>query len=260
MNKILIENNEIKLNIDNKIKIEKEENEIIHKYKIIILKNTSLLINYQNLESKINIIFEVLDKVNFKLYEIKKGKISKIQEQYILNNNSVIKVDKINDIESIKENIIVDLNGINSKIDYNFKTITKDKESYVLTINHNNIKTSSLIKNNGINILDGELNIEVSTFIKKGMIESNCEQINRIINETNNKCVIKPNLFIDENNVNANHSASIGKFNESELFYLQSRGLDYNEAKKLLIKGFILSDIDKCILKETEKIIKNYWR
>ena len=36
----------------------------------------------------------------------------------------------------------------------------------------------------------------------------------------------------------------IGNVNEEELFYLMSRGISYNEAIKIIIKGIILSNIN----------------
>ena len=54
-----------------------------------------------------------------------------------------------------------------------------------------------------------------------------------------NNSIIKPNLFIDEYNVNAKHSAIIGKFNEEEIFYLKTKGLSEKQALDLLINGFI---------------------
>ena len=78
---------------------------------------------------------------------------------------------------------------------------------------------------------------------------------------TNNKCEIKPNLYIDCDDVEASHSALIGKFSDEEMFYMQSRGIDYENALKLLITGFLSSDItDKNILNKINKNIKKYWR
>ena len=85
------------------------------------------------------------------------------------------------------------------------------------------------------------------------------DQKNRIINLTNKKCEIKPNLFIDENDVIANHSAHIGKCNEEEMFYLMSRGIEPKEAENLIIRGFLLNGL-KQGQNEMENIINKYWR
>ena len=37
------------------------------------------------------------------------------------------------------------------------------------------------------------------------------------------------------------HAASVGKINPEQLFYLQSRGLSYSEAEKIIVEGFLRS-------------------
>ena len=70
-----------------------------------------------------------------------------------------------------------------------------------------------------------------------------------------------PNLYIDSHDVEASHSALIGKFSDEELFYLQSRGLDIKSAEKLLVTGFLTSNItNNRILKIINKNIYKYWR
>ena len=86
-------------------------------------------------------------------------------------------------------------------------------------------------------------------------------QNNRIINLSDKKSEIRPNLYIEEYDVSASHSAFIGRFKEEELFYLMSRGIPELEASRLLLKGFLLSDIsDKKMRKKIEQSTKNEWR
>ena len=88
-----------------------------------------------------------------------------------------------------------------------------------------------------------------------------CEvnQDSRIINMTDNACIIKPNLFIDEEDVNANHSALIGTFSFEEVFYLMSRGINKKDADSLLTRGFLMKGIN--YYKEyLEGLINKYWR
>jgi len=47
-----------------------------------------------------------------------------------------------------------------------------------------------------------------------------------------------PGLEIKTNDVKATHSASVAQINDQEVFYLMSRGLSEDEAKKLIIVGF----------------------
>ena len=141
--------------------------------------------------------------------------------------------------------MLVNLNGQDAKFNYNFKTIATGYEKYDLNIYHNAPKTTSLIKNNGVNMKDGNLIFNVSSFVSAGNKDCNVDQISRIINLTNNKCQINPNLFIDEFDVNANHSALIGKFSDEEMFYMQSRGIDEKSAVNLLINGFLTSEVNE---------------
>ena len=48
-----------------------------------------------------------------------------------------------------------------------------------------------------------------------------------------------PILRIGDNDVLASHSASIGRLNEEHLFYLESRGLSHEEAKRLITLGYL---------------------
>ena len=51
---------------------------------------------------------------------------------------------------------------------------------------------------------------------------------------------ISPNMFIDLDDVIAKHGSAIGTFKDDQVFYLMSKGINYNDALKLLIKGLQL--------------------
>ena len=156
--------------------------------------------------------------------------------------------------------LIVNLNGTNSSINYNFKTISNNKETYNYHIFHNYSNTNSFIKNNGVCISDGSVTYQVSSFVPKKIKNCKVSQNSRIINLTNNKCEIRPNLYIDSKEVEAYHSALIGKFSDEEMFYIQSRGIDKDTSEKLLINGFLTSDLNnKDIISDIEKNIKMIW-
>lgn len=262
MNKIKIVNDEIKIiNLNNSIEYEIKDN-LIKTLKIEILKDTNLFIDYEfSILAKLEIIIELKDNVNLKLYEIKNGNQAKIRTKYILNKESNLNVLKFNDVDTINENIIINLNEKKSKINYIFKTISISKEKYDITVYHNQSNTESYIKNNGVALNDGKIKFNVSSFVSKGNKECQVDQVNRIINLTKNKCEIDPNLYIDEYDVNASHSALIGKFSDEEMFYLESRGINKTDALKLLIKGFILSNIEIEELKnQINEKIEKYWR
>ena len=49
------------------------------------------------------------------------------------------------------------------------------------------------------------------------------------------------------------HGSASGSLDDNSIFYLMSRGLNYKEAKELLINGFLLDVVDKI----TDPVIKN---
>lgn len=266
MNKIILENDKIiDTLVDSSLNYELLVNDLlgINLLSIEVLSDTDLELDYSFLiSSKLEVSIVVNENVNLNIYEKISGKETKIRTKYTLKDNSNVKVSKFNDIETIKEYVIIYLDGRFSNISYNLKTISKNTEKYDILIYHNNVETNSEILTNGVNICDGKLKFNVSSFVPNGNKNCNVSQNNRIINLTDNQCIIKPNLYIDEYDVSANHSALIGNFDEKELFYLQSRGINRDSAVKLLTKGFLTSNLE-ITDKQKEEIIDKvdmYWR
>ncbi|MGD0115704.1 MAG: Fe-S cluster assembly protein SufB [Dehalococcoidia bacterium] len=48
-----------------------------------------------------------------------------------------------------------------------------------------------------------------------------------------------PTMEIDERDVTISHEASVSKVSEEQLFYLRSRGIDEQEATKMIVNGFV---------------------
>jgi len=241
--------------------LEKNELFSINSLRIKVKKNTSLEIEYYSLkETKLDIFIKVDEDVKFNLFEMREGNNTKVQYKFYLEENSETNVTKFYDVTSIKEMVIINLNGVNAKLNYNFKTISEAEEKYDMIVYHNYSNTVSNINNNGVNILEGNLIFNVSGFVLNNKKDCVLNQNNRIINLTDNKCQINPNLFIDENDVEANHSALIGRFSDEEMFYLKRLGIDEANALNLLIKGFLLNDISKKNQSKIIKIIDKYWR
>jgi hypothetical protein len=251
-------------NIDDSIEVsEVSKNEIfdITSIYLIIKKDTSLQIDYSTRKAtKLDVKIKVMPGVNLDLREYRFGRNFKIRYQYTLMENSNTNIYKFYDVAGIKEMNIIYLTGLSASINYNFKTISTGCEKYDMTIYHQASNTNSDIKNSGVNINKGNLQFNVSSFVSSGNIGCNVNQASRIINLTNNKCGINPNLFIDEYDVSANHSALIGKFGDDEMFYLQSRGIDEKTALNLLINGFLTSNMPTEISKKITKNINKYWR
>ena len=95
----------------------------------------------------------------------------------------------------------------------------------------------------------------------RGTLEHNSFQFSiRIVNLTNNKCQIKPNLFIDEYEVDAYHAAYIGSLDKDELLYLNSRGIDTKTSEILLVNGFLTKDMPRYLLTKIKRNVDKYWR
>ena len=102
--------------------------------------------------------------------------------------------------------------------------------------------------------------VNVTSEVPKGCINTYVNQINRIINFTSNVCSIYPNLLIDEMDASASHSAHISNFDDNDMFYLKCRCIDENSAKKLLIKGFLMDNLDEELYSDIDRILNKYWR
>ena len=66
----------------------------------------------------------------------------------------------------------------------------------------------------------------------------------------------KPELEIYADDVKCSHGSTSGNLDENSIFYLMSRGLNYDQAKKLLIDGFINDVIEKITNIEIQKYLK----
>lgn len=60
------------------------------------------------------------------------------------------------------------------------------------------------------------------------------------------RAVPVPKLDIKNNNVRCTHGATVGQINQEQLFYLMSRGLSRDDAKKIIVAGFF-----EAVLKQT---------
>ena len=67
----------------------------------------------------------------------------------------------------------------------------------------------------------------------------------------------KPELEIYADDVKCSHGSASGSLDENSIFYLMSRGLDYQQSKELLINGFVLDVIEKITDNEIKNLIKN---
>lgn len=179
----------------------------------------------------------------------------------IYNITGYLKVYSFYNNNSVVENILVNLDKEGARVDYYFSSICKVNEKYNIDIFHNAKKTISNVYNKCISIDSGNINFIINSYVYKDNIKCKLNQDTRIVTMGDNNAMVKPNMYIDLDDVEAFHSSNIGQFDNSLIFYLMSRGISYSDSIKLLIKGFLLSNMDNNIIKRkiVLDIINRYW-
>ncbi len=76
--------------------------------------------------------------------------------------------------------------------------------------------------------------------IAKGATEARSKVVcDALLLDPDSRSDTYPTIRIDESDANVGHEASVSKIGEEQLFYLQSHGLDEEEASKMIVNGFI---------------------
>jgi Fe-S cluster assembly protein SufD len=114
-----------------------------------------------------------------------------------------------------------------------------------VNVQHKASDTTSKVIVKGVLDDSSKVDFEGLTKIDRGAKNSNAWLESRLLlisDKATGRAV--PNLEISENEVKAGHAATVGKIDETEIFYLMSRGLPRNQAVKLIVDGFI-GDLSK---------------
>ncbi|BAY12794.1 Fe-S cluster assembly protein SufD [Calothrix sp. NIES-2098] len=83
-------------------------------------------------------------------------------------------------------------------------------------------------------------------FVPKPAQLTNAAQLNRnLLLSSKARVDTKPQLEITADNVKCAHGATVSQLEDDEIFYLQSRGIDQNAARNLLINAFAAEIINK---------------
>lgn len=172
---------------------------------------------------------------------------------YIVNQNINELIINMEDNSTLDTYIynICNLNNIeinqhnNSNINFNYSFINESDN--LLKINNNidgnNNKSNILVKNISNK---GISNIDVKAYINKNTIDNELnENIKGII--TNGLIEVDPVIVCDSNEVNALHSATISGIDMDSINYLMSKGLSNSSSTRLILDGFIVSNMDEYI-------------
>ncbi len=83
-------------------------------------------------------------------------------------------------------------------------------------------------------------------YVEKEAQKTNAFQLNKVlVTSKNAKARSKPDLEIYADDVKCSHGATIGNLDLEQLFYLSSRGLDAQLAKRLIVEGFVNEIIER---------------
>ena len=157
-----------------------------------------------------------------------------------------------------KFSININLNGRGAKCNWHLASLARGdaKKTFVPSVYHNNIETYALMSNYGIARDSSKLVFSGTSYIKNGSKKTNTRQEAKIIvfDATSDGKAL-PIIKIDENDVAASHAAIVGRLNEQHLFYLESRGISEEDAKRIISLGYLKPIEDYFEDEETLRII-----
>jgi Fe-S cluster assembly scaffold protein SufB len=115
-----------------------------------------------------------------------------------------------------------------------------DRKYYSVSFHHTEQDTYANMTNYGVTEGKSSLQFSGTGHIVNGAKNSKTHQ-NAKIMVFDPQCLGRadPILKIDENEVEASHAATVGKVNDEHLFYLCSRGLTKQEAKRVITLGYL---------------------
>jgi len=205
-----------------------KKNAILKNYKIDKLKNKNIKYSYNNINQDEN----------------------SISETFIYSAGS----------NFLKNEINCNLNGKYSSAFVNgiFSLIDNQQHEVRTTINHlsENTKSYQLIK--GVLGKESKAIYQGKIFVKSIAQKTDGYQLSKaILLDETSEFNAKPELEIYADDVKCSHGSASGSLDENSIFYLMSRGLNYQQSKELLINGFILDVIEKITDSEIKNLIKD---
>jgi Fe-S cluster assembly protein SufD len=205
-----------------------KKDSILKNYKIDKFKNNNLKYSFNNIEQEAN----------------------SVSETFILSSGS----------NFFKNEINCNLNGEYSSAFVNGIFSLKENQQHEIRtiINHlvENTKSYQLIKS-----VLGKLSkaaYQGKIFVDSKAQKTDGYQLSKaILMDETSEFNAKPELEIYADDVKCSHGSASGSLNENSIFYLMSRGLNYQQSKELLINGFLLDVVEKITDSEIKNLVKN---
>ena len=203
-----------------------------------------------------NFVVREGEKLSLNIVTLESGKPCKISA--VLENNASFAV-AFADFGSWTGEVIIDvyLNGENANFYFHCASYCSVNENKRFEVNafHKGRAGKSLVSCYGIAADHGVIRFEGASKIEKESIGSSTRQeAKAILFDRYSQGFCSPVLKIEENEIEASHAASVGRVNDDHLFYLTSRGLTKEEAKKLIVLGYlkpIVNYVDDESIKES---------
>ena len=165
------------------------------------------------------------------------GKTAVTQARYSRYNcNAVTVGGKIS-----RHNLEILQSGEQTETTLNGLTVIADNQladtHSVLSLNHPHGVSKQLhkciISDRAHGVCNGKI------FVPKSAQLTDASQLNRnLLLSSKSRIDTKPQLEITADNVKCAHGATVSQLEDDEIFYLQSRGIDENNARKLLVNAF----------------------
>ena len=145
--------------------------------------------------------------------------------------------------EDIKKfNLDIELTD-DSFVEFNYSLKTMVESNIVLNANVAGDNNVSRINFHGVTVNDGVIkNIATSKVDEKTKNNEVLENL-RIITLNDAENMIVPNLLVRSDGVNAIHNTTISTVPRDYLFYLNSKGINNTDATKLIVDGFLKSNL-----------------
>lgn len=211
--------------------------------KYIVEENKTSSLFLGDLKDNIDLHFDIKNHAKLKLSIIAEADIQSGKITANLEKDAEIEVyfaDFSQDSNILE--VLVNLNDNGAKAIWHLASLAdkKDNKNISVSIMHNAPQTYGKVDNYGVCKNDAKLMFSGTSHIINGAIKSKTEQNAKImVFDEHSDAIAKPILRIDENDIEANHAAIVGKISDEHLFYLTSRGISIEEARTLITLGYL---------------------
>ena len=171
------------------------------------------------------------------------GTTSYINRRGVAYNDATIDwaLGQMNEGNTVSENVT---NLVGNGAVTNARTVTvgrgKQTQNFTTRTVHFGLDTDGQILQRGVLSDKTTAIFNAIGKIEHGATRANAEQESRVLMLSGDaRGDANPILLIDEDDVTAGHAASVGRIDDMQLYYLQSRGISKEEAERLIIHGFL---------------------